>query len=147
MFKIQKLDLLISIYIFCISVSELMGGKTFFITNIGTFPLNASVAIFVVPLIYTINDVITEVYGAERTRSIIRSGLVTVGLILLFSILAVHLPSSKRFLMNEKAYETIFGISARISAASLTAFALADFLDVIVFEKTEKKTWKKWSLA
>ena len=142
MFKIQKLDLLISVYIFCIAVSELMGGKTFVLLS-SPIKLNASVAIFVIPLIFSINDVITEVYGAERTRSIIRSGLVVIFLILLFSILAVHLPASKRFLASEKAYETIFGLSARISAASLTAFALADFLDVFIFAKLRQKLGKK----
>lgn len=142
MFKIQKLDLLISIYIFCIAVSELMGGKTFVLLN-SPIKLNASVAIFVIPLIFSINDVITEVYGAERTRSIIRSGLVVIFLILLFSLLAVHLPASKRFLATEKAYETIFGLSARISAASLTAFALADFLDVFIFARLRQKLGKK----
>lgn len=143
MFKIQKLDILISIYIFCIAVSELMGGKTFPLLNIGVLKLNASVAIFVIPLIFSINDIITEVYGAERTRSIIRSGLFIIFLILLFSLLATNLPPSKRFELTEKAYDTIFGISARISAASLTAFAIADFLDVSIFAKIRKKLGAK----
>lgn len=135
MFKIQKLDLLISIYIFCIAVAELMGGKTFALPKIGSLQLNASVAIFVIPLIFTINDMITEVYGKERTRSIIRSGLIVIFLILLFSLLAINLPPSKRFLPSESAYDQIFGVSARIAAASLTAFALAEFLDVIIFAR------------
>ena len=84
MFKINKLDLLISIYFFCIAIAELMGAKTFPLLNIGSIKLNASVAIFVLPLIFTINDVITEVYGKERTRSIIRSGLFGIFLILRF---------------------------------------------------------------
>ena len=84
MFKINKLDLLISIYIFCVVVSEVMGAKTFPLLKIGTFQLNATVAIFVLPLIFTINDVITEVFGKEKTRSIIRSSLVVIILILLF---------------------------------------------------------------
>lgn len=142
MFKIQKLDLLISVYIFCIAVSELMGGKTFALPAIGPLHLNASVAIFVIPLIYSINDIIVEVYGAERARSIVRSGLIIIFLILIFSVLSVSLPASKRFLLNEKAYETIFGISARISAASLTAFAIADFMDISIFEKIRKKLGK-----
>jgi len=53
MVKIQKMDFLIAIYIFCIAVAELMGGKTFPITKIGDFQLNASVAIFVIPLLYS----------------------------------------------------------------------------------------------
>src|SRR5947199_392841 len=37
MFKINKFDFLVSLYIFCIAVSELMGGKTFHLFDIGTF--------------------------------------------------------------------------------------------------------------
>ena len=143
MFKIQKFDLLISIYIFCIAVSELMGAKTFPLFAIGTFKLNASVAIFVLPLIFTINDVITEVYGKERTRSVIRSGLLIILFILLFSLFATNLPPSSRFAASEKAYDTIFGLSARIAAASLTAFALAEFMDVFIFAKIRKLLGKR----
>ena len=143
MFKIQKLDLLISVYIFCIAVSELMGGKTFPLINLFGYQLNASVAIFVLPLIFTINDVITEVYGKERTRSVIRSGLFIIFLILLFSLVATALPSSTRFIPSEKAYDTIFGLSARIAAASLTAFTLAEFLDVFIFAKIREVLGKK----
>lgn len=143
MFKIEKMDLLISVYIFCIAVAELMGGKTFPLINIFGYQLNASVAIFVLPLIFTINDMITEVYGKERTRSIIRSGLFVIGLILLFSILVTNLPPSLRFEKTEGAYDTIFGLSARIAAASLTAFALAEFLDVFIFAKIRQRFGKK----
>lgn len=138
MFKIEKFDLLVSIYIFCIAIAELMGGKTFPLTRVFGYQLNASVAIFVIPLIFTINDVITEVYGRERTRSVIRSGLIIIALILLVSVLFVSLPPSTRFSTNEKAYDTIFGLSVRIAAASLTAFAIAEFLDVLVFVRVRQ---------
>ncbi len=133
MLKIEKFDLLVSLYIFCIAAAELMGAKTFPLVKIFGYQLNASVAIFVIPLIFTINDVITEVYGKERTRSVIRSGLIVIALILLSSLLFTSLPPSKRFEISEKAYDMVFGLSARIAAASLTAFAIAEFLDVIVF--------------
>ncbi len=142
MLKIEKLDLLISVYIFCIAVSELMGAKTFPLLTVFGYKLNASVAIFVVPLIFTINDMITEVYGKERTRSIIRSGLIVILLILLFSVFATNLPPSQRFVGSEKAYDAIFGLSARIAAASLTAFAMAEFLDVFVFAKLRSRLGK-----
>jgi queuosine precursor transporter len=142
MFKVQKLDFLISIYIVCISLSELMGAKTFPLVNIFGYQLNASVAIFVLPLIYSINDVITEVYGKERTRSIIRSGLFTVLIILLFSLLSTSLPPSTRFESSESAYDAVFGLSARIAAASLTAFAIAEFLDVFIFVKVRERLGK-----
>lgn len=142
MFKIQKFDFLVSIYIFCIAVSELMGAKTFPLANLFGYQLNASVAIFVLPLIFTINDVITEVFGKERTRSVIRSGLMVILLILFFSLFAINLPPSGRFQSSESAYDKVFGLSARIAAASLTAFALAEFLDVIIFVKIRQRLGK-----
>ena len=142
MFKIEKLDLLVSVYIFCIAASELMGAKTFPLAKIFGYQLNASVAIFVIPLLFTINDVITEVFGRERTRSVIRSGLIVIALILFVSILFTNLPPSQRFELSEKAYDTIFGLSARIAAASLTAFAIAEFLDVLVFVRVREALGK-----
>lgn len=141
MFKIEKLDLLISIYIGLIAISELMGGKTF---PLLTFPfkLNASVAIFTLPFIFTINDVITEVYGKERTRSVIRSGLIVIALFFIFAVFATSLPPSTRFQTSEKAYDTIFGQSARIALASLIAFTIAEFTDVLVFIKLRQKFGK-----
>ena len=138
MLKIQKFDLLVAVYIFCICVAETMGAKTFPLLT-SPIRLNASVAIFVIPLLFTINDVITEVFGAERARSVVRSGLVVIGGILLFSLLAVHLPPSPRFAESNDAYKEIFSKSARISAASLIAFTLAEFLDVAIFVRLRQK--------
>lgn len=150
--KVKKLDFLISLYIFCIVAAELMGGKTFQLISFSNFQLNASVSIFLVPLIFTINDVIAEVYGAERIRSVIRASLLIIFILLLFSILAISLPPSTKFASKESMYDSIFGTSIRISAASLIALALADFLDVFVFVKIKKalgqsKLWLRNNLS
>jgi len=141
--KIQKFDLLVSIYIASLVLAEVMGGKTFPLVNLFGYQLNSSVAIFLFPLLFTINDVITEVYGKERTRSVIRSGLLMIALVFICSIAFTALPPSGRFAANNDAYTTIFGLSARISAASLIAFAIAEFIDVIVFVKVRKAFGKK----
>lgn len=142
-FKLHKFDLIVSLYIFCIIVAETMGGKTFPIAKIGTFQLNASVAIFLIPILFSINDIIVEVFGAERARSVIRSGLLMIGLLFGFTMLAISLPPSTRFTATENAYDAIFSQSARISIASLSAFALADFLDVIIFVRIRRALGKK----
>lgn len=142
MFRIEKFDLLVSVYIFCIMVAELMGTKTFPLITIFGYPLNASVAILVLPLLFSINDVIVEVYGKDRAKSVVRSGLIIVFGVFLFSILATALPPSTRFQSTEAAYDAIFQSSARISAASLIAFAAAEFLDIFVFVKLRKALGK-----
>lgn len=142
-FAIEKLDLLISLYIFCLLVAELMGSKTFPLGMIGSFPLNASVAIFVIPILFSINDIITEVYGAERTRSVVRSGLIVIFLVIVFSLLATALPPSARFRGTEAAYDSIFLVSARISAASLIAFIASHLMDIAIFSKLRKRMGKR----
>jgi queuosine precursor transporter len=134
----QKLDLLISLYIGFLAIAELMGAKTFPLFKIGNYELATTTAIFVMPFIFTVNDVITEVYGPEKTRSIIRSGLIVVALFSLAAIFFTSLPPSKRFLVTEPAYDKIFLQSARISIASLIAFAVSEFTDVFIFVKIRK---------
>lgn len=150
--NIQKFDFLAAFYITCVMISELMGAKTFPITTIGTFHLNATVVIFVLPLIYAINDIIVEVYGKERAQSIVRSSLFMILFLLLFSLLATNLPPSKRFMLTDPAYKTIFGISARFSAASLIAFIISEFTDIFVFSKLRQsmgnsKLWLRTNVS
>lgn len=141
--KIQKFDLLVALYICCVAISELMGAKTTPLFTIWGFHLSASVALLAVPLIYTINDVIVEVHGRERARSVVLSGLLVVVIFLLMSLLATSLPPTPRFAGHEAAYDTIFRQSARIALASLTAFALAELLDVWVFSKIRERMGAK----
>ncbi|PIZ66436.1 hypothetical protein CO051_05395 [Candidatus Roizmanbacteria bacterium CG_4_9_14_0_2_um_filter_39_13] len=142
MFKMQKMDLLVGIYIFGIIVSELMGIKTFPLVKFGDFTLNTSVAIFLLPILFTINDVIIEVHGVERARSVVRTGLMTIVLLFGFIILSLSFPPSGRFAESNPAYAEVFRKSARISLASLTAFALADFLDIYLFAKIRQRLGK-----
>lgn len=143
MFSIRKFDLVVALYIFGVMSAELMGAKTFPLTSFSWMHLNASVAIFVLPLLFTLTDVVVEVHGKKRARSMVWSGLIVVALLFLFAVLATHLSPSHRFSSTESAYDKIFGLTARISLASLTAFAISEFLDVAIFAKLRQKLHKK----
>lgn len=143
MFNIRRFDLIVALYIFCILIAELMGAKTFTLATIGSFNLNASVAIFVIPLLFTLSDVVVEVYGKERARSVVLSGLTVIALLIGFSLLATSLPPTDRFSPNEAAYDTIFHASARIATASLIAFAVAELLDILIFSKLRELLKKR----
>jgi len=140
---IRKFDLLVALYIFGVMVAELMGAKTFPLVHTSGVHLNASVAIFVLPLLFTATDVVVEVYGRARARSLVFSGIIMVFLVMLFALLATHLPPSPRFASRESAYDTIFGASVRIAAASLTAFAVSELLDVAIFSKLRQQMHSK----
>lgn len=151
MFKINRFDLLVSLYIGFIVISELMGAKTFPV-SFGSLHLNITVAIFVLPLIYCINDIVVEVYGKERARSMVRSSLAVIFVIIIFSALATALPPSQRFASSEQAYDAVFSASIRMSVASLLAFAISEFNDVFIFAKIrqlfgKKKLWLRTNIS
>lgn len=140
---IKRFDFLVALYVFGVIVSELMGAKTFPIATIGHIHLNSSVAIFVLPLLFTITDVIVEVKGKARARSVVFAGLAMVVLLVAYSWLVTRLSPSTRFAPTETAYDTIFGASIRMSLASLAAFAVSELLDVAVFAKLRERLGKR----
>src|SRR5689334_19065037 len=102
--KVRKFDVLVALYIFGIMVAELMGGKTFPVVSLGSFHLTASVAVFVMPLLFTSVDVIVEIYGKERARSLVRTGLLIVLLQVLTAALFVRMPASAYFSHTQSSY-------------------------------------------
>lgn len=140
---IRRFDFLVALYVFGIMVAELMGAKTFPLVQQDWLHLNASVAIFVLPLLFTITDIVVEVHGRARARSLVFSGIAMVVLLMAFAALATHLPPSVRFEGKEAAFDTIFGASIRIAAASIAAFAIAELLDVAIFSKLRQALHSK----
>lgn len=132
---INKMDFMVALYIFGVMTAELLGAKIIPLGAVGSLHLSAGVAIFVMPLLFTVTDVVVEVYGVKRARSMVWCGVITAVLLIAYTTLATHLPASARFAHQEAAYESVFGSSARVAAASLAAFVGSEFLDVLVFAK------------
>lgn len=140
---IRKFDVIVALYVFGVLTAELLGSKVFPLGQLGSFHLHASVAIFVMPLLFTITDVVVEVFGRKRARSIVWSGLICAALLVLYTSLATHLPPTGRSIASEHAYDTIFGSSARFAAASLVAFAVSELLDIFIFAKLRQSMHKR----
>lgn len=141
MTKTQKLDLMLAVYVTCVVAAELLGAKIFTIAGV----INSSVAIFVFPITFTINDIITEVEGKERARSFVRAGFYILVGLAVYTLLAITLPPADRF-QDNVAYQTIFAKSLRIIVASLAAFYLAERFDIYVFSQIRQRlgTGKLW---
>ena len=139
LFGVRKFDVLIALYIFGIMAAELMGGKTFPVATFGSLRLSASVAVFVMPLLFTSVDVIVEIYGKQRARSVVRTGLLIVLLQVCTAALFTHLPSTAYFAATQSAYAAVFGTSIRFGLASVLAFAVSELLDVAVFAKMRQR--------
>ena len=89
-------DVIMSLYIFGVIVSQVMGAKTVEFFTVFGLSTSISIAIFVMPLLFTLTDVVVEVYGRERARSMVFSGMLIVILLTAFTVFATALPAGPR---------------------------------------------------
>ncbi|HEY1085731.1 MAG TPA: queuosine precursor transporter [Candidatus Saccharimonadales bacterium] len=141
--KIQKFDVIVGLYIFAIVVAQLMGLKVVPFGEVAGITLSISVAIFVMPLLFTLTDIVVEVYGKERARSMVWTGLGIVVLLALYTFLVTTLPPAARFAEMNGAYNMIFGTSIQFAIAAIAAFASAELIDVLIYSKLREKMKSK----
>lgn len=97
------------------------------------FDSHLSVAVFSFPIVFLMTDVIGEVYGKRIAKLFVLAGFVSTALFIAYSFLSLALPWSAEGGWVKEGYDQVFGISARIAVASLVAFLVAEYQDVISF--------------
>lgn len=133
MTKSLKVDIMLGVFIASLIAANLLGTK---ITTF--FGVAVSVGIFAYPITFLITDIIAETLGRDRSKQFLYAGLVAQILVLAVVLIAIELPANARFELNEE-YGKIFGNSARIIIASLTAFLISQSHDIWIFHKLKAK--------
>ncbi|OGG79493.1 hypothetical protein A3A39_04830 [Candidatus Kaiserbacteria bacterium RIFCSPLOWO2_01_FULL_54_13] len=95
--------------------------------------LHVSVAVFSFPFVFLTTDVIGEVYGKRMAKLFVLAGFISTAIFIFYSLLSVALPWDPAGEWVHQSYNQIFGITIRIAIASLVAFAVAEYQDVISF--------------
>lgn len=85
------------------------------------------------PIVFVMTDVIGEVYGKWIAKYFVWAGFLSTALFIAYSVLSLALPWDDAGLWAHDSYNTIFGVSLRIAVASLVAFIVAEYQDVIAF--------------
>lgn len=115
-----------------------MGAKTVAFFTVFGFETSISIAIFVMPLLFTLTDVVVEVYGRERARSMVFSGMFIVILLTAFTVFATALPAAPRSQWLEESFDTVFTTSLRFAAAAIAAYAASELMDIAIFNRLRK---------
>lgn len=130
----RKVMLALGVYITALLASNTLGIKIMPFV----FDSHLSVGVFMFPLVFLMTDVIGEVYGKKVAKFFVLAGIVSTALWIFFTFLALAMPwSPDGWAMG--SYETVFGMSLRIAIASIIAFAVAEYQDVISFFFFKKK--------
>lgn len=103
------------------------------------FGTHLSVSVFFFPFVFLTTDVIGQVYGKKMAKNFVWAGFISILLFLLYSIISIFTPWSQDGTWARESYNTIFGISVRMSIASILAYLIAEYQDVLAFFFWKKK--------
>jgi len=117
----------------CVYLTALFAANTLGLKIMPLFGSHLSVAVFSFPIVFLTTDVVGEIYGKRIAKLFVLAGFISTALFIAFSLLSLWLPWSSEGLWAKEGYNLIFGVSARIAVASLAAFIIAEYQDVLTF--------------
>jgi len=134
----KKTNILLGLFITSLILANTLGSK---ITTI--LGVRVSVGIFFVPLLFLITDIISEVHGFKKARNFFWISVMSMIFALIMMYLCIQLPANETW-GNQEAYQNIFGSSIRMTIASIIAFLISQYHDILSFEFWKKKTKGKF---
>lgn len=123
-------DLLMAAFVTVLICSEFISASK--VARVGRFSLGAGVVFF--PLSYVFGDILTEVYGYERSRKVIWAGFGALAFATVMAWVVVILPPDPAW-KHQAAWETVFGNSWRIVLASLLAFVAGEWVNSVTLAR------------
>jgi uncharacterized integral membrane protein (TIGR00697 family) len=95
------------------------------------------------PLSYIFGDILTEVYGYQRTRKVIWTGFMATLLMSLVLWVVQILPPAPGW-PNQQAFESLIGFVPRIVLASLTAYFAGEFINSFILSRLKVRMKGKY---
>jgi queuosine precursor transporter len=135
---LKSIGLALSIYI-----TSLVAANTLGLKLMPLFGSHISVGFLSFPIVFITTDVIGEVYGKAVARIFVLAGFVSTALFMAYTAVSLALPWAAAGAWAQEGYDTVFAISFRISLASLLAFGIAEYQDVISFFFFKRKMGAK----
>ncbi len=118
-----------ALYCGCLIVSNTIAGKTFDFFGIASLPC----AVVIFPIVYIVNDMLTEVYGFKCARTVILTGFAANLIAVVAFSAAIALPGSE-FFANQDAFSAVLGNTPRMLIASFAAYLIGSFANAKIME-------------
>ncbi|MFC1481867.1 queuosine precursor transporter [Candidatus Neomarinimicrobiota bacterium] len=129
-----------AIFIAALVTSNLIFQKFFTWSPFGVFTFEISVGILPYPITFLVTDIISEIYGRQRANQIVISGffasLFVMGIVLVADAAAQTAWSP----VDAATFHQVFGLFGPAVLASMTAYLVAQFIDIRVYH-----FWKRFT--
>lgn len=143
--RLRLFIVLSAIFVTCFVVGDIIGGKlietklfgTTFTTTVGMIPF---------PVTFLLTDVLNEFYGKRAARFVTLVGFGMAALAFAIIAVAAAVPIAPLATdpswtgVNESSFTNVFVGSQRMIVASLTAYLVAQFVDIGVFHTLKRVT-------
>lgn len=126
---------LVAIYLGALLSANAMAAKLIDVFGFAAVTVGA----FAIPLVYTVTDLLNELYGKVATRRVVWMGFeancVLVGFSLIFNVLPAAAIGAPQY-----AFAAMFGFTWRVVIGSQAAYLTSSFIDVEVFSYVRERT-------
>ena len=116
------------IFVSCILISNILAAKI-----ISIFGISMTSGVLVFPISYVLGDVMTEVYGYEKTKKVIIYGFISNLLMVVVFYLAMKLPYPD-YWQNQDAFITILSNTPRVLLASFIGYLIGGLSNAFIME-------------
>lgn len=127
-------DYMMAAFVAILLLSNLIGASK--LATVHGYTFGAGILFF--PVSYVLGDVLTEVYGYANARRCVWTGFAALLFMAFMSYVVVAMPPADGW-NGQAAYESVFGSTWRIVAASVIAFWAGEFVNSFVLAKM--KIW------
>lgn len=124
-------------FIIYLGASQILATRII-VFDLGLVTFFAPASVFVYPFTAQVIDMINEVYGVRMTYVAILIAFATQVLLMIFLAIGNTLTPAP-FFGYEEAWQNIFALSLRITAASWMAFLIAANLDAYIFASLKRR--------
>ena len=119
-------------FLFALYITSMVLVNTIGSKIITLFGVRVSVGIFFMPVLYLVTDIVGEVKGHKNATIFVRMSIFMLVLLFVMTGISVQIPAHPSWDLQEQ-YRQIFGMSMRMSFASLVSFAISQNIDIQIF--------------
>ena len=107
---------------------------------LSSYTFELSVGILPYPITFLVTDIVSEIYGREKADRIIVAGFISsifiMGVVMVGDMAAATVWSP----VNDNTFHRVFGLFGPAVFASMTAYVIAQFIDIRIFHFWKRKT-------
>ncbi len=131
--------LLAGLFIGSLVVCNLIANK-FLTVDLGFKVFVLSAGALPYPITFLVTDLLSEVYGQRRARRVVWTGFAVSLLVILALWLGSLFPAIAESIVDDATYRQVFNNAWRVIGASMTAYLVAQLVDVRLFHFWKRLT-------